>query len=61
MALVGDIKQTKSEEKSGLVETRLTGPAATALYSNILYSTLSLVGNKHLRTISFDYMLPGSL
>ena len=58
MALVGDVKQTKSEEKSGLVET---GLVATALYSNILYSTLSLVGNKHLRTISFDYMLPGSL
>ena len=49
MALVGDVKQIKSEGKSGLVET---GLAATALYSNILYSTLSLVGNKHLRTIS---------
>ena len=56
MALVGNVKQIKSEEKSGLVET---GLAATALYSkNILYSTLSLVGNKHLRT---DNMLPGSL
>ena len=26
--LVGDVKITKSEEKSGLVQTRLTGPAA---------------------------------
>ena len=46
--LVGNVKQINSEEKSGLVET---GLAATALYSNISYSTLSLVGNKHLRTI----------
>ena len=31
MVLVGDAKQTKSEEKSALVESRLNGPAATAL------------------------------
>ena len=34
--LVGDVKQIKSKGKGGLVETRLTGLAATALYSHIL-------------------------
>ena len=51
MALVGDVKQTKSEEKSGPVETRLTGLVATVLYSHILYNTLSLVWNGHLQLV----------
>ena len=32
MALIGNARQATSEEKSGPVETGLTGPAATALY-----------------------------
>ena len=36
MALIGNIRQAMSEGKSGPVETGLTGPAATALYSNLL-------------------------
>ena len=51
MALVGNVKQTKNEEKSGPVETRLTGPVAKALYSDILCSTFSLVENRHLQLI----------
>ena len=31
MALIGDAKQAMSEGKSGLVETRLSRPVATAL------------------------------
>ena len=31
MALIGDAKQATGEGKSGPVETRLTGPVATAL------------------------------
>ena len=31
LALFGDAKQAMGEEKSGPVETRLTGPVATAL------------------------------
>ena len=51
MTLVGNVKQTKNEEKSGPVETRLTGLVAKALYSDILCSTLSLVENRHLQLI----------
>ena len=32
LALFGDAKQAMGEEKSGPVETRLTGPVATALH-----------------------------
>ena len=33
MSLIGNARQATSEGKSGLVETRLTGPAVTALQS----------------------------
>ena len=33
LALFGDAKQAMGEGKSGLVETRLTGPVAMALWS----------------------------
>ena len=33
MVLIGNARQAMSEGKSGPVETRLTGPAATALFS----------------------------
>ena len=42
--LIGNVRQATSEEKSGPVETGLTGPAATALNVEIITSILEKCG-----------------
>ena len=44
MVLIGNVRQATSEEKSGPVETGLTGPAATALTVEIITSILEKCG-----------------
>ena len=38
LGLVGNAKQAMGEEKSGLVETGLTGPVATVLHEVALFN-----------------------
>ena len=71
MALIGDAKQAMSEEKSGRVETKLTGRAATALHvtqSQFLYVFFpaklqqhSTMARRMLHTFSFLILLAAAV